>query len=189
MRDADRGGRPGQEGISLPVHNLNGGNTVISFKEWSVMDGIRYNHAFKQPYYIDAQTFATVVSLIPWGKVIVYEELLDYFAKRHGSDYCQIAGSLPFSKSVLFKPVDMARVDFITDLTESVADDLIPYWRLIGRKGLLIDFGKYSSKENQQQRLELEGNKIVQPNPNIRRFKMVDYLESQYELNRFIIPE
>lgn len=154
------------------------------------MDNVEFRPASKTPTYINPQVFATIVNLIPHGKIVVYDELLTYLAKRSNADYCEINGVLPFSKSFLYKPADVARVDFITELVENVPDDdRIPYWRLIGNRGLLIDFGRYSSKESQKQYLELEGHTVIQPNPDIRRYKLVDYQNSLFDLDRLIIND
>lgn len=70
------------------------------------MDGIIRKPASKQPAHIDAQTLATIVTLIPWGKVVIYDELLARYARPKESDFFQIDGILPYSKSFLFKPVE-----------------------------------------------------------------------------------
>ncbi len=72
-------------------------------------------------------------------------------------DRCEIetSGILHFGKDVLWKPTDVQRVDFITDLksyrkNKDNLDDLIPYWRMISLKGTQIDFGCYFDKEKRR---------------------------------------
>ncbi len=96
--------------------------------------------AAKKLVYLDRQMFATIVSMIPAGKLTTQEAIYEMWAKRKGADRCELQNYsiLPIDKRVLWKPTDVQRVDFIDDLNSYGNDDwesLIPYWRLIFPKG------------------------------------------------------
>lgn len=57
--------------------------------------------ATKDPVYMDNQMFATIVSLIPAGKLTTHKAICEMWAKRSGKDYCEVRGGiLPFDKSL-----------------------------------------------------------------------------------------
>ena len=152
--------------------------------------------AVKKTVYLDKQMFATIMSMIPAGKLTTQEAVCEMWAKRKGANYCEIetGGILPFGKDVLWKPADVQRVDFITDLkcfneNKHHLDDLIPYWRMISLKGTLIDYGRYFDKETQKELLEQEGHVIVQANPNRRTYQVENYKAALFDLSRLIINE
>ena len=132
-----------------------------------------YTPAAKKTAYLDKQTFATIMCMIPAGKLTTQEAICDMWARRKGADFCEIEGGgiMPFDKKLFWTPADVQRVDFITDLKEYGKPDegiLIPYWRMISLRGMLIDCGRYFDKETQKELLEREGHVIEQPNPNKR---------------------
>ena len=138
-------------------------------KERSVV----YIPATKKAAYLDKQIFATIMCMIPPGKLTTQEAICEMWARRKGADFCEIksGGIMPFDKKLFWTPADVQRVDFITDLKEYGRPDegiLIPYWRMISLRGMLIDCGRYFDKETQKELLEREGHVIEQPNPNKR---------------------
>lgn len=152
--------------------------------------------AAKKAVYLDKQVFATIMCMIPAGKLTTQEAICEMWAKRKGADTCEIkdGGIMPFDKQMFWTPADIQRVDFITDLksynkSKSNLDDLIPYWRMISLKGTLIDFGRYFDKETQKELLEQEGHVIVQPNPNRRIYRVENYKAALFDLSRLIINE
>lgn len=152
-----------------------------------------YIPANKNVVYMDKQMFATIVSLIPAGKLTTMEDICSMWAKRKGADRCEVEGGfLPIDRKYFFHSANVRRVDFITDMNDSRVedkDDRIPYWRLISRRGCLIDFGHYTTKEAQRDALEGEGHVIIQPNPKIRRYVVRDYKNALMDLDRLIIME
>jgi len=155
----------------------------------------KYIPPTKKTVYLDRQMFATIVCMIPAGKLTTLEAIYEMWAKRKGADYCVIAenGMLPLDKRVLWEPTDVQRVDFISDLRSYGSDgeweNLIPYWRLISPRGMLVDFGRYCSKETQKEFLEREGHVIVQPNSERRLYRVQDYKAALFDLNKLIITE
>ncbi len=150
--------------------------------------------ATKKTVYLDKQMFATIVTMIPAGKLTTEENIFDMWAKRKGGDCCEFesCGILPVDKRVLWQPADVQRVDFITDLKSYGGDDkenLIPYWRIISQNGTLVDFGRICDKETQKTMLEREGHVIVQPNPDRRLYRVQDYKAALFDLDRLIINE
>ena len=152
--------------------------------------------AAKKAVYLDKQTFATIMCMIPAGKLTTQEAICEMWARRKGADLCEIedGGIMPFDKKLFWKPTDIQRVDFITDLKSfqkntGNLDDLIPYWRMISLKGTLIDFGRYFDKETQKELLEQEGHIIVQANPNRRTYQVENYKAALFDLNKLIINE
>lgn len=155
-----------------------------------------YIPAVKKTVYLDKQTFATIMCMIPAGKLTTQEAICEMWARRKGADRCEIedSGIMPFDKKLFWKPADIQRVDFITDLksfhqNKNNLDDLIPYWRMISLKGTLIDFGRYFDKETQKELLEQEGHVIVQSNPNRRTYRVENYKAALFDLNKLIINE
>ena len=152
--------------------------------------------AAKKAVYLDKQTFATIMCMIPAGKLTTQEAICEMWARRKGADTCEIkdGGIMPFDKQMFWTPADVQRVDFITDLksynkNKSNLDDLIPYWRMISPKGTLIDFGCYFDKETQKELLEQEGHVIVQPNPSRRVYRVENYKAALFDLGKLIINE
>ena len=152
-----------------------------------------YIPAYKNVVYMDKQMFATIVCMIPNGKLTTMEAICSMWAKRKGADYCEIeGGALPMDKRFFFRSTDVRRVDFITEMNDSLtsnSDNWIPYWRLISQRGCLMDFGHFSSKESQRDALEREGHVILQPNPKVRRYVVRDYKNALMNLDRLIISE
>lgn len=151
------------------------------------------------------QMFATIVSMIPMGKLTTTEAIYQMWAKRKGGDNCELGGGiLPLTKTVLWRPTDVQRVDFICELQEycrakrtsnphgvklSYLSDCIPYWRIISERGALVDFGVYCDKETQKTLLEREGHVILQPDPNKRGYKVQNYKDALFDLDKLIINE
>ena len=152
-----------------------------------------YIPATKKTVYLDKQMFATIVTMIPAGKLTTQEAIYEMWAKRKGVDRCELQehGLLPVDKRVLWTPADVQRVDFITDLKSYRYDkeSLIPYWRIISPNGTLVDFGRYCDKETQKMMLEQEGHVIDQPNPNRRLYRVQNYKAALFDLNKLIIKE
>ena len=150
--------------------------------------------AAKKAVYLDKQTFATIMCMIPAGKLTTQEAICDMWARRKEADFCEIEsdGIMPFDKKLFWSPADVQRVDFITELKdygEADQDSLIPYWRMISPKGTLINFGRYFDKETQKELLEQEGHVIVQDNPNRRTYRVENYKAALFDLNKLIINE
>lgn len=161
--------------------------------------------ATKKTILLNKQMFATIVSMIPVGKLTTQEAIYQMWAKRKGGDYCELGGGiLPLTKTVLWQPTDVQRVDFISELQEycraksasdphgvklSHLEDCIPYWRIISERGALVDFGTYCDKETQKELLEQEGHVILQPDPNKRVYKVQNYKEALFDLDKLIINE
>lgn len=150
--------------------------------------------AAKKLVYLDRQMFATIVCMIPAGKLTTQEAIYEMWAKRKGVDRCELQNYsiLPIDKRVLWKPADVQRVDFIDDLNSYGNDDwesLIPYWRIISPNGTLVDFGRICDKETQKTMLEREGHVIVQPNPDRRLYRVQNYKQALFDLDRLIINE
>ena len=153
-----------------------------------------YIPATKKTVYLDKQMFATIMCMIPAGKLTTQEAVCEMWAKRKGADYCEIesSGIMPFDKRIFWTPTDVQRVDFFTDLKSYGSDNtetLIPYWRLIDPNGTLVDFGRICDKETQKIMLEREGHVIVQPNPNRRLYRVQDCKAALFDLNKLIINE
>ena len=72
----------------------------------------------KKTVYLNRQMFATIVAMIPAGKLTTQEAIYEMWAKRKGGDSCELESYslLPIDKKVLWTPTDVQRVDFITDL-------------------------------------------------------------------------
>jgi len=157
------------------------------------MPDFEYIPATQKTVYLDRQMFATIVTMIPAGKLTTKEAIFEMWAKRKGVDRCELQehGILPIDKRVLWTPTDVQRVDFITDLKSYRYDkeSLIPYWRIISPNGTLVDFGRYCDKETQKIMLEQEGHVIIQPNPNRRLYRVQDYKSALFDLNKLIIKE
>ena len=150
--------------------------------------------AAKKTIYLNKQMFATIVAMIPAGKLTTLEAICEMWAKRKGGEFCELErySILPIDKKVLWTPTDVQRVDFITDLKSYDSDNtetLIPYWRLIDPNGTLVDFGRICDKETQKTMLEREGHVIVQPNPNRRLYRVQDYKAALFDLDKLIINE
>ena len=159
-------------------------------KERSVV----YIPATKKAAYLDNQTFATIMCMIPPGKITTQEAICEMWARRKEADFCEIEGDgiMPFDKKLFWTPADVQRVDFITDLKEYGEPDegsLIPYWRIISLRGMLIDCGRYFDKETQKELLEREGHVIEQPSPNKRLYRVKNYKAALFDLDKLIINE
>lgn len=152
-----------------------------------------YISATKKTVCLDRQMFATIVAMIPAGKLTTQEAIYEMWAKRKGGDRCELQDHsiLPIDKRVLWEPTDVQRVDFITELNTYRYDkeSLIPYWRIISPNGTLVDFGRYCDKETQKMMLEQEGHVIEQPNPNRRLYRVQNYKSALFDLNKLIINE
>ena len=159
-------------------------------KERSVV----YIPATKKAVYLDRQTFATIMCMIPARKLTTQEAICEMWARRKGADFCEIKseGIMPFDKKWFWTPADVQRVDFITELKdyrEPDEENLIPYWRMISLRGMLIDYGCYFDKEAQKELLEQEGHVIEQPNPNRRLYRVQNYKAALFDLDKLIINE
>ena len=153
-----------------------------------------YIPAAQKTVYLKKQMFATIVTMIPAGRLTTQEAIYEMWAKRKGGDFCELErySILPVDKKALWTPTDVQRVDFITDLKSYGSDNtetLIPYWRLIDPKGTLVDFGRICDKETQKIMLEREGHVIVQPNPDRRLYRVQDYKAALFDLDKLIINE
>lgn len=158
------------------------------------MANYEYIPATKKTAYLDKQMFSTIVCMIPAGKLTTLDDICEMWAKRKGADYCEIedGGVMPFDKRMFWTPADIRRVDFITDLKDYGkvdTDSLIPYWRLISLRGMLIDYGRYFDKETQKTLLEREGHVIEQPDPNKRLYRVQNYKAALFDLDKLIIKE
>ena len=150
--------------------------------------------AAKKAAYLDKQMFATIMCMIPAGKLITQEAICEMWARRKGANFCEIKGDgiMPFDKKLFWRPADVQRVDFITELKdygEADQNSLIPYWRMISLRGMLIDYGRYFDKEAQKELLEREGHVIEQPDPNKRLYRVQNYKTALFDLNKLIINE
>ena len=153
-----------------------------------------YIPATKKPVYMDKQMFATIICMIPAGKLTSHDAICKMWAKRKGAAYCEIEGGgiMPFDKRMFWRPTDVQRVDFITELKEygnADTENLIPYWRMISPRGVLLDYGRYYTKETQKILLEREGHVIEQPDPNKRLYRVQNYKDALFDLNKLIIRE
>ena len=158
------------------------------------MTNPKYIPAAKNTIYLNKQMFATIVAMIPAGKLTTLEAICEMWAKRKGGDFCELESYtlLPVDKRALWTTADVQRVDFITDLKSYDSDNtetLIPYWRLIDPNGTLGDFGRICDKETQKTMLEREGHVIVQPNPQRRLYQVQDYKAALFDLDKLIINE
>lgn len=157
------------------------------------MAEFEYIPATQKTVYLDRQMFATIVAMIPIGKLTTKEAIYEMWAKRKEVDRCELQeyGILPIDKRMLWKPTDVQRVDFITEIKSYHYDkeSLIPYWRIISPNGTLVDFGRYCDKETQKIMLEQEGHVIIQPNPNRRLYRVQDYKAALFDLDKLIIKE
>ena len=158
------------------------------------MADYEYIPATKKTVYLDKQMFATIICMIPAGKLTTLDAICEMWARRKGADYCEIenGGIMPFDKRMFWTPADVQRVDFITELKgygKADTDSLIPYWRLISLRGMLIDYGNYFDKETQKTLLEREGHVIEQPDPNKRLYQVQNYKAALFDLNKLIIKE
>ena len=149
--------------------------------------------AAKKTVYLDKQIFATIICMIPAGKLTAQEAVYEMWAKRKGGDRCelQVYSILPIDKRGLWEPADVQRIDFITEINPYQYDKetLIPYWRIISPNGTLVDFGRYCDKETQKVMLEQEGHVIEQPNPNRRLYRVQNYKAALFDLNKLVINE
>lgn len=150
--------------------------------------------ASKKTVYLDKQMFAKIMCMIPAGKLTTLEAICGMWARRKGADCCEIErnGIMLFDKRMFWKPTDVQRVDFITEIEDYGKVDTesqIPYWRIISFRGMLIDYGRYFDKETQKDILEQEGHVIEQPDPNKRSYRVQDYKAALFDLNKLIISE
>ena len=153
-----------------------------------------YIPATKKTVYLDKQMFATIMCMIPAGTLTTQEAVCKMWAKRKDADYCKIesSGIMPFDKRMFWRPIDVQRVDFITEIKDygkADTNSLIPYWRIISLRGMLIDYGRYFDKETQKTLLEREGHVIEQPDPNKRLYRVQNYKAALFDLNKLIINE
>lgn len=145
--------------------------------------------------YLDLQMFATIVCMIPAGKLTTTEAISEMWAKRKGKRHCELAdGVLPYGKDFAFTPADVTRVDTILDfasLPNVDESNFIPYWRLISTRGHLIDFGYAGlwTKERQKEMLEHEGHTIIKMANGNRSYKVQNYKNALLDLNSLIIKE
>jgi len=162
-------------------------------KEFEMQKDKKHIPTVKKTIYLDRQTFATIVTMIPTGKLTTQEAIYEMWAKRKGGDRCELErySILPIDKRVLWEPADVQRIDFINELKSYHNDKetLIPYWRIISPNGMLVDFGRYCDKETQKMMLEQEGHVIEQPNPSRRLYRVQDYKEALFDLDKLIINE
>lgn len=158
------------------------------------MADYKYIPATKKTAYLDKQMFATIICMIPAGKLTTLDAICEMWARRKGADYCEIenGGIMPFDKRMFWMPTDVQRIDFITELKDygkADTDSLIPYWHLISLRGMLIDYGNYFDKETQKTLLEREGHVIEQPDPNKRLYRVQNYKAALFDLGKLIIKE
>ena len=158
------------------------------------MTDFEYIPATKRIVYLDKQMFATIVCMIPAGKLTTQDAICEMWAKRKGADCCEIenGGIMPFDKRMFWMPTDVQRVDFITELKgygKTDMESFIPYWRVISLRGMLIDYAHYFDKETQKMFLEREGHVIVQPDPNKRLYRVQNYKAALFDLSKLIINE
>ena len=144
--------------------------------------------------YLDKQMFATIICLIPAGKLTTLDAIYEMWAKRKGADKCEIGkdGFMPYSKKFFWSATDVQRVDHITELRSygtTALENMVPYWRLVSLRGMLMDYGHFFNKEKQKNLLEKEGHVIVQPNPDRRAYKVQNYKAALFDLDRLIIKE
>jgi len=95
------------------------------------MADYKYIPATKKTVYLDKQMFATIICMIPTGKLTTLDAICEMWARRKGADYCEIenGGIMPFDKRMFWTPADVQRVDFITELKDygkADTDSLIP---------------------------------------------------------------
>ncbi len=151
--------------------------------------------ASKSMVRMDLQLFATIVCLIPPGKLSSVEAICEMWAKRKGRDFCELErGVLPYGKSLFFSPADVAKIETAKEVLsrpEGDKTDFIPYWRLVSVRGYLIDFGYAGlwTKERQKEILEREGHTIEKLNNGNRSYRVVGYKEKMMDLNGLIIKE
>lgn len=143
--------------------------------------------------HMDSQMFASIISMIPFGKLVTIEAIGAMWAARKGADRCILgSGPLPYNKKLLFHPANVQRIDFWSDMDtlHSVNEEhLIPYWRIISMRGSLIDFATYYSIEVQKLLLEQEGHTILQSNRILRKYVVENYQDALFNLDRLIINE
>lgn len=158
------------------------------------MADVEYIPPTKKPVYLDRQTFAAILSLIPPGKLTTQEAVCEMWARRKAAACCEIKneGFMPFGKKMIWMSHAVQRVDFITELKDygkDNMDDLVPYWRMISPRGMLIDYGRYFDKETQKELLEQEGHVIVQSNPNKRMYRVQNYKTALFDLDKLMFKE
>lgn len=162
-------------------------------REQNDEQSVEFIPATKTVTYMDSQMFATIMCMIPAGRLTTQEAICKMWAKRKNRDYCEVQGGiLPFDKSVFWYPTDVQRVDFISDLQsygKVDEENRIPYWRIVSSSGTLVDFGRYYDKEMQKKLLEREGHVITQPNPNRRLYRVQNYKAALFDLDKLIITE
>ena len=73
-----------------------------------------YIPATKKAAYLDKQTFATIMCMIPPGKLTTQEAICKMWARRKEADFCEIEGDVitPFDKKLFWMPAYVWRVDF-----------------------------------------------------------------------------
>ena len=61
--------------------------------------------AAKKAVYLDKQTFATIMCMIPAGKLTTQEAICEMWARRKGADFCEIedGGIMPFDKKIVLE--------------------------------------------------------------------------------------
>ncbi len=62
--------------------------------------------AAKKAAYLDKQMFATIMCMIPAGKLITQEAICEMWARRKGANFCEIKGDgiMPFDKKLFWNP-------------------------------------------------------------------------------------
>ena len=134
-------------------------------------------NSFVSDCYAENQIFAKAQAFEK-GQALLYE--------------IEDGGIMSFDKKRFWRPADVQRVDFITELKDygkPDQDSLIPYWRMISLRGMLIDCGRYFDKETQKELLEREGHVIEQPSPNKRLYRVKNYKAALFDLDKLIINE
>ena len=119
-------------------------------------------------YFAPPIDYDKVMRKIPHGKVITVERIRKYFAEQSGADFTE-----PITAGIFVSIAAWASYQRLEDET--------PYWRTLKANGELN--AKYPGGiEAQKEKLEAEGDIIIQKGRKNIRYYVKDYEHSLFEL-------
>lgn len=116
-------------------------------------------------YVFPAIAYYNLVSAIPRGMVCPYEDIIDCLNNAYGKD-----------------SLDMKRD---RNAIELYVRESFPYWRVVSKRGYLIDNIYYSS-ESQKEKPETDGIKVNQIGEK-HSYRVDDFENCRFDINHFWI--
>lgn len=102
--------------------------------------------------------YCTLVCEIPYGMVAIDEEIEHCLEEAYG--------------------IEGLKVETPTTYTEDRLNFIYPYWRVVSKKGHLLN---RNGKETQKSRLEEEGHEVYDPNPDWESYAVRDYTKKKFD--------